>query len=231
MSLQFNKQPGPRERHLKRKANNPLFPESARSVSQDEILQARQQDEMELIAFMNNFQLLVQEAISLKPETDSEIILDLKERLDKSYAQCCTLPGDQAQIKRAVERLVDAIMSAVRVGAQDDPTALGKLDDELAARKSHFALHEYKLVADLMLEESPIANDELVPSLLNEEHDGLIATLNLFEEEALATIYQQAKSLLQSLQESGNDIPAAWQRLNTIETFLTQLTPANSPLN
>ena len=231
MSLEFNDQPGPRERHLRRKANNPLFPDSARNISQDDVLQARQQDEMELIAFMNNFQSLVQEAINLKPETDSEIILDLKERLDKSYAQCCSLPGDQSQIKQAVEKLIDAIMSAVRLGAQNDPSALAKLDDEVIARKNHFALHDHKLVADLMLEESPIASDELVPSLLSEEHDGLVATLNLFEEEALATIYQQAKTMLQSFQKSGNDLPKAWERLKTIETFLTQLTPQDSPIN
>lgn len=231
MSLQFNSQPGPRERHLMRKANNPLFPEAARHVTQDDVIQARQQDEMELIEFMNNFQTLVQEAINLKPETDSEIILDLKARLDQSYGQCCTLPGDQSQIKQAVEKLIDAIMSAVRISAQDDPKALGKLEDEVTARESHYALHEFKLVADLMLEESPIASDELVACLLSEEQDGLIAALNLFEEEALAAIYQQAKSLLQSIPGSENSLANAWQRLGIIETFLTQLTPEDSPLN
>lgn len=231
MSLQFNSQPGPRERHLQRKAENPLFPETSRIVTQDDILQARQQDEMELIDFMNNFQTLVQEAINLKPETDSEIILDLKARLDQSYGHCCTLPGEQKQIKQAVEKLIDAIMSAVRIGAQDDPKALSKLEDEVTARQSHYALHEFKLVADLMLEESPIASDELVPCLLSEDQPGLIAALNLFEEEALAAIYQQAKSLLQSIPGSENTLTDAWNRLNTIETFLTQLTPEDSPVN
>jgi len=231
MPLRFNDQPGPRERHLRRKTNNPLFSEAGRSVSQNDILHARQQDEMDLVTFMNEFQALVQEAVELKPEADSEIILNLKERLDKSYAQCCTLPGDQDQIKQAVIKLIDVIMEAVRVGAQNDLSALEKLDEEERARKDHFALHNHKLVADLMLEESPIASDELVPSLLSEEHEGLVATLNLFEEEVLATIYQQAKSLLQSLMDSGNDLPEAWERLETIESFLTQLTPENSPLN
>lgn len=231
MSLQFNEQPGPRERHLQRRANNPLFPEPARQVSQADIMQARQQDEMELIAFMNDFQKLVHEAINLKPETDSDTILDLKERLDRSYAQCCTLPGDQTQIKQAVEKLIDAIMNAVRVGAQNDPAAMAKLEDEAVARQSHFALHNHKLVADLMLESSPIAQDELVASLLSEEMEGLLATLNLFDEEVLASIYRQAKELLQSLKSSGHDLPEAWQRLQAIETFLTQLTPDNTPVN
>ena len=139
MNLQFAKQPGPRERRLQRKANNQLFPETVRNISQQDIDQARQQDDMELINFMNDFQSLVQEAIDLKPETNSEIILDLKERLDKSYAHCCALPGDQSQIKQAVRKLIEAVMGAVRGGASTDPKALQELEEEQQAREIHFA--------------------------------------------------------------------------------------------
>jgi hypothetical protein len=231
MTLKFSEQPGPRERHLKRKAGNLLFPEDRRAVSQQDIEQARQQDDMELISFMNDFQLLVQEAIDLKPDTDSETVLSLKERLDQSYAHCCTLPGDQTQIKQAVKKLIDAVMAAVRSGAANDQKALNELEKEQQAREIHFDLHEHKLVADLMLEESPIAQDELIASLLTEDEQGLSATLNLFEEEALSAIYQQAKELLQSIDNSEKIIPDAWQRLQTIETFLTQLASNNISVN
>lgn len=231
MSLQFSEHPGPRERHLQRKLGNILFPEAQRDITQQDIEQARQQDEMELISFMNEFQSLVQEAIELKPETDSETILDLKERLDKSYAQCCTLPGDQSQIKQAVKKLIDAVMGAVRSGAAMDPKALQELDEEQQAREIHFALHDQQLVADLMLEDSPIHENELIPCLLSESREGLIATLNLFEEEALSAIYQQAKSLLQSIDNSQETLPEAWQNLQAMETFLTQLASKNTPVN
>lgn len=231
MSLQFSQQPGPRERHLQRKANNPLFPENMRNVQQQDIDAARQQDDMELITFMNGFQSLVQEAIDLKPETDSETILDLKERLDKSYAQCCALPGDQSQIKEAVKKLIDAVMAAVRSGATMDPKAMQELEEEQQAREIHFALHDQQLVADLMLEDSPIMEDELIPSLLSETTEGLVATLNLFEEEALSAIYQQAKSHLQSIASSEETLPAAWENLRTMETFLTQLASQETTAN
>ena len=231
MSLQFSKQPGPRERHLRRKANNPLFPAAVRNVSQQDIDGAREQDDMELITFMNGFQLLVQEAIDLKPETDSDTILSLKDRLDKSYAHCCALPGDQSQIKQAVRKLIEAVMGAVRSGAGMDPKALQELDEEQQAREIHFALHDQQLVADLMLEDSPILEDELIPSLLNEKNEGLIATLNLFEEEALSAIYLQAKDLLQSINNSETQLPAAWQNLHTMESFLTQLASSHTPVN
>ena len=231
MNLQFSQHPGPRERHLQRKSDNILFSEDVRNVTQEQVEQARQQDEMELISFMNDFQSLVKEAIELKPETDSETILDLKERLDKSYAQCCALPGDQTQIKQAVKKLIDAVMAAVRSGASMDPKAMQELDEEQQAREVHFALHDQQLVADLMLEESPILEDELIPSLLSETTEGLTATLNLFEEDALSAIYQQAKTLLQSIENSEQILTDAWQNLHTMETFMTQLASQNTSVN
>ena len=231
MNLQFSSQPGPRERHLQRKANNLLFPETARDISQQDIDDARQQDEMELISFMNQFQLLVQEAIDLKPETDSEIILNLKERLDKSYAQCCALPGDQSQIKEAVKKLINAVMVAVRSGAETDPKALQELNEEQQAREIHFALHDQQLVADLMLEDSPIMQDELIAVLLSDSTVGLTAALNLFEEDALSVVYQQAKSFLQSIDNSETELPDAWHNLQTMEDFLTQLASNHTPVN
>ncbi|MEJ2142678.1 MAG: hypothetical protein P8Y24_10075 [Gammaproteobacteria bacterium] len=231
MSLHFSEQPGPRERHLRRKANNPLFPESVRHVTQEDIEKARQQDNVELINFMNEFQVLVQEAIDLKPETDSEVILSLKERLDKSYAQCCALPGDQAQIKQAVKKLIDAVMTAIHSGAGTDPKALKELQEEQQAREIHFALHDHPLVADLMLDDSPVMQDELVASLLNETEEGLTAALNLFEEEALSALYQQAKSLLQSIGNSETTLEQAWQNLHMMENFLTRLASDHNPRN
>lgn len=231
MNLQFSSQPGPRERHLQRKANNLLFPEPVRNVSQQDIDDARQQDDMELITFMNQFQSLVQEAIDLKPETDSEIVLALKERLDKSYAQCCALPGDQSQIKQAVKKLINAVMVAVRSGAETDPKALQELEEEQQAREIHFSLHEQPLVADLMLDDSPIMQDELIACLLSDSTEGLSAALNLFEEDALSAIYKQARSFLQSINNSESELPDAWQNLETMENFLTQLASNNTPVN
>lgn len=231
MSLQFSEYPGPRERHLQRKADNLLFPENVRTVTQQDVELARQQDEIELLSFMNEFQLLVQEAIDLKPETDSETILSLKDRLDKSYAQCCALPGDQTQIKQAVRKLIDAVMGAVRSGAQTDPKALQELDEEQQAREIHFALHDHQLVADLMFENTPIQQDELIPSLLSEKNESLSATLSLFEEEALSAIYQQSKELLQSIDNSETTMADAWQNLQTMQTFLTQLVSQDTTIN
>lgn len=195
MSLNFSSHPGPRERHLQRKYQNPLFGDEAHKIDQAQISQSQQEDETELNHFLRYFRDLVQEAIDLKPETESEVVLDIKERLDKCYAHCCALPGEQSEIKAAVNKLIEVIMKAVRQGAANDPIAQTKLDEEDIARKMHFELHEHPFIADLLLPDSPISEDELVPSLLSESEATITAALHVFDPPQLAQIQQTANKL------------------------------------
>lgn len=223
MPIQFSQQPGPRERHLQRKYRNPLFPDS-NHIDADEVMQARKQDETELNHFLRYFRDLVQEAVELQPNSDSDVILDIKERLDQCYVQCCALPGDHSEIKQAVNKLVQVIMLAVRQGAANDPVALGKLDEEEQARQLHNRLADEVFVADIILPDSPIEQHELVPSLLSESAEAVQTALQLFDTEQLSTIYQEARSLLKKMEQSGQPLSEARQRLQQIESALADAT-------
>ncbi|VAX12410.1 hypothetical protein MNBD_GAMMA24-2401 [hydrothermal vent metagenome] len=220
MTLKFSPHPGPRERHLRRRYHNPLFPAARQKVSESQLKDARKADEKELNHFLRYFRDLVQEAIDLKPEAESETILDLKERLDKCYAHCCALPGEKSEIQAAINKLIEVIMKAVRQGAANDPVALDKLAEENSARQMHNELHQFSLVADLMLPDSPISKDDLVPSLLTEPEAGLNATLQLFDPAQLAEIYQQAKTRIQQLPANMANQPKLNKKIKLIETRL-----------
>lgn len=223
MDIDFSPQPGPRERHLQRKYRNPLFPDGER-IDARQLREAREQDEAELEHFLRYFRDLVQEAVDLQPNSDSEVILDIKERLDQCYLQCCALPGDHSEIKQAVNRLIQVIMAAVRQGAANDPVALGKLDDEDQARQLHNRLADEVFVADLILPDSPIGQSELVPSLLSESAQAVAFALQLFDAEQLSTIYQEAKERVEQTAQQGHTLPDARQRLKQIETALAEAT-------
>ncbi len=220
MTLKFSPHPGPRERHLRRRYDNPLFPAERQDVSETQLQEAREADEKELNHFLRYFRDLVQEAIDLKPEAESETILDLKERLDKCYAHCCALPGEKSEIQAAINKLIEVIMKAVRQGAANDPIALNKLAEEDTARQMHNELHQFSLTADLMLPDSPINKEELVPSLLSEPETGLNAALQLFEQAQLAQIYEQAKELIQQLPADMDRQAEFNEKIKLIETHL-----------
>lgn len=223
MPIEFSHQPGPRERHLQRKYRNPLFPDAG-TIDAEQVREAREQDAAELDHFLRYFRDLVQEAVDLQSNSESDVILDIKERLDQSYIQCCALPGNHHEIKQAVNRLIEVIMAAVRQGAANDPVALGKLDDEDEARQLHNRLADEVFVADLILPESPIGQSELVPSLLSESQQAVTAALQLFDVEQLSTIYPEAKTLLEQIQQQGHALPEAQQRLQQIEAALAEAT-------
>lgn len=220
MTMNFSPAPGPHERHLKRRLLNPLFPKPEKELTQDDVDNAQRKDEENLLSFMTHFQSVVQKTTELGGNSESEIVLEIKEQLDECYATSCAMPGDHSNLKVAIKKLITAIMAAIRKGAEDDATALKKLDEEEVAREMHNELHERKLIADLMLENSPILENELTPTLLNEDADDLDAALQLFSTEQLELIVKDAQALLESLREDGHEIPHAWERFQQIKLAL-----------
>jgi len=220
MNMNFSPTPGPHERHLKRRLLNPLFSQPERELTQQDIDEAQKKDEENLLKFMTYFQSVVQKTTQLGSNSESDVVLQIKEQLDECYATSCAMPGDHSNLKVAVNKLIMAIMSAIRKGAADDPVALNKLDEENAARELHNELHEIKLIADLMLENSPILENELTPTLLNEEANDLEAALQLFGTEQLDLIVKDAQTLLENLRKDGHEIPHAWERFQQIKLAL-----------
>ncbi len=224
MTMNFSLNPGPHERHLKRRLLNPLYPQPENGLTQADIDSAQQKDEEDLLSFMTYFQSVVQRTTELGNSSESDIVLELKEQLDQCYATSCAMPGDHSNLKIAISKLITAIMAAIRKGAAGDPVALKKLDEEEVAREMHNQLHERKLIADLMLENSPILEHELTPTLLNEEADDLNAALQLFNSEQLNLVVKDAQNLLEKLRQNGHEIPHAWERFQQIKNAAEALT-------
>lgn len=223
MKPTFSTHPGAHERQLIRCADNPLFAPVRRQVIQIEVTQAQRRDQEEATAFQSRLRELVQRAIDLPPQADSEVVLKLKEDLDQAYEQACGLAGDPREIKTALKKLLEIVMRAVWRGAGDDAAAQANLREEEAARATHFALLEYPLIADLLRPDSAIASDELVATLLSDSSAALNAALALFDADQLALICQDAAQQLKAHDRSDPRIGAAYERLADIERHLARL--------
>jgi hypothetical protein len=220
--------PGVREQQLLRKMNNPLFGEVRSKVGKDDLAQARLEDGLEKDRFLTAFQTLVQQAVDLQPDTPSETVLELKAELDHSYQQACALPGDMTPIKESIIRLVDLIMQAIRAGAGNDAHVQQQLIEEDIARKAHYELQEIPLVAALMHPDSPVAADELIPSLLSEAEQSLAATLALFDEQQMAALCHDAGVFL-AQHDPERRLADPWARLQLIEHHYRRLQPSKPP--
>ena len=181
--------PGAYERQLQRKYENAaLFGINQSDITNEKVLIERQRDADDVEQFMTSFREVVERAVSLKPNEQSDIILKLKEELDQHYQTCCSLQGDMSKIKQALKTLIQAIMNAVRNGAGNDLAAQTKLDEEDVAREEHFRLQEYTFIADLMRENKSINANELALSLLTEPMNILTEAVDLFQPQEIAKL-------------------------------------------
>ena len=226
--MKYNSEAGKIERHLLRKQGNLLFPMLEQSVLPEAIEQARQQDQMALQKFIEDFQALVKKAVDLEPNTPSEKVLELKEELDRCFQVSYTVPGDLEEIRKAIQTLVKSIMQAVWKGIGNDDYARQKLQDEEIARDMHFQLQQNPLIADLTDPDSQIQESELIPSLLSETTESLQQVMQIFDEQQTTAIFYEAKTFLDTT-DPNKEIPLAWDCFAIIKEIFLAAETTNIP--
>ena len=209
------------ERHLQRKDGNPLFGLPVADYSGDEYIQARQRDNEKLHRFHDEMRKVIQQAIELDANVESEVILELRGKLDQLYARCSGFGSSCSEHKQNIRKLIELVMKAVWQAAGDDPQARMELEQEEMARQQHYRLLEYPLVADLLLPDTPIENDELIPALLDASTEELEAVLWLFEHEQLQQLSVEAEKVLENLKNSGVEAEQAWENLQQIKAHMS----------
>lgn len=221
--LCFSARPGAYERHLQRRAGNPLFRLADTHLLQAEVDQARARDQQDLHAFIEAFQDTVKQAAALDGSVDSDIVLKLREDLENLYVSCSSLAGELQQFQEALRKLIQLCMHSIRSGAEEDPQALKKLDDEEAARQLYFELLKTPMIADLVRNDGLIAEAELIPSLLSEEPDTLQRVLQLFNTEQIDALLEQTRSFVAALEEDLRFISRAQEKLAAMEEYRKSL--------
>ncbi len=220
MQIPFSEKPGRHERHYRRRLDNPLF-DSPTQLSDEALLEVQQRDHEELVAFVAELRQVVERAVSLKPQEESEVVLALKADLERLYETTVGLADEQGANQQAIEHLLDAIMRTIRANAEGDALAAQELEMEAQARALHFQLLKEPLVADLLHPQTVIAPAELVPTLLSESESAVTAALQLFDPAQRAQLATDARALL-SARDPDRKLERAWARLAQIEEGLPQ---------
>lgn len=219
MQIPFSELPGRHERHYRRRLDNPLFNPPA--LADDEVLsEAQRLDHEELIAFIEELRQVVARAVALKPQTETEDVLALKEDLERLYETAAGLADDQEGSRAAIRELLAVIMRTIQGNAEGDALAAQELEMEEQARRLHFGLLQQPLVSDLLHPQSVIDADELVPTLLSESEAAVQAALQLFDPEQRQELAAHARALLEA-RDPEHLRPEAWQRLELLAAALS----------
>lgn len=199
MSVPFSELPGRHERHFRRRLDNPLFPNPSER-NDDDLLEAQRLDHEEIVAFVEELRGVVQGAISLKPNEETEVVLKLKEDLERLYETSAGLADDQQGNQQAIEQLLGVVMRTVAGNTGGDSLAEQELHMEAQARALHFQMLQIPLIADLLHPQSLIEADQLVATLMSEGPEAVEAAIQMFEPEQVQQIAAQAQALVDSLQ-------------------------------
>ena len=221
MNLFFSDRPGAHERHVRRKVNNPLFGNI--QITQDDIQRARERDELELQSFLEQFHALAKDASQFDANVDADKLIELKQRLEHCYEQSCMVMGSMNEIQQAISRLIDSIMKSLLYAAKDDEDANTRLLDEFNAKARHFELLQHKLIADLLHPDSPITSADLVPVLLSASEKAASAASQLFTEEQLSFVCQQARIMLEGIDSEHSKIIHARKIVQLLESEHTRM--------
>ena len=217
MNPLFSEQPGRWERHVIRRWKNPLFAVQSDAM---ELQQAQLKDQQELGQFMDDFRELVQQVAELGDQAEAEDILKYKQRLDRAYERSAVLGGDKQEVQAMIRRLIDSISTTMARGMSTDFEAMDRMDKEQRAREIHFTMLEDALVADIICQDTPIGEDELVPVLLSEAEAAVEKALQLFSPEQLMLLISMAEQLLASLADDVAQKPALQQRIQLLQKHL-----------
>lgn len=218
-----SKTPGPHERHLRRKVNNLLFGDRQTALTDDLLKKAQQKDRNFILEYQKEFHDVLEKTVALKPNEESDIILKLKERLEKLYEMSAAINDKQDELRPAIAKLLQIIMAAVRKGAGNDVQAQDELNQEDMAREAHFKLLESSLAADLLNPQSPIDTEELAPTLLSVGKSDLSLVIQIFDEAQLLLLASDAEKLIEKLKPPKENKSRAEENLAIIKNHITHL--------
>mgnify|MGYP000965031368 CR=1 FL=1 len=196
MSVPFSELPGRHERHYRRRLDNPLFAQPLQFSEQD-LLEAQRLDHEELMTFITDLRAVVTRAIAFKPNEETEVVLQLKEDLERLYETSAGLADEQQQHQQAIAQLLEVVMGGIARNAHGDSLAEQELEMEAQARALHFELLQTPLVADLLHPHSLISEEQLVATLLTESVEAVGQVVNLFDQTQRQALFDEAGALLQ----------------------------------
>lgn len=160
--IEWHEMPGCFERHLQRRYNNPLFPLGRRTVSSEELKEARKKDSNDLKEFIKQFTLWLSEAGKLN---DKSQIDDLQHCLqDTQYLAklAFAVGGDLDEEISTLDGMEDRIRAFTNMRLPEGAELLKKAHDLSAVQRNSY-------LAQVSRKDTPILESEQLAALLSED--------------------------------------------------------------
>lgn len=160
--IDWRETPGCFERHLQRRCNNPLFPSERRTISSEELNEARKKDDSNLKEFIKQYTLWLCGASNLKENSSIDDLQHCLQDTQHLAELAAAVGGDlenELSVLETIEKKITSFMSArVPQGAELLETA-----------HSCSAVKRIPYFAQAGIKDTPILKTEELASLLSED--------------------------------------------------------------
>lgn len=201
--LQLSSNPGAHEYHLRRRHNNPYFPESRRKVSPEDLAKARRKDKEDCISCQKNLEQLLKEIAALPPTTTSSNLHRLRERIDGLIFFSMGIGGPATDIASKADQLRETLISNLRAAFVGDEETLSSIDDADAYHKDRVRAFYISVVAQILRENSPTPQDETIPSILSEDPSAIAICINSLPDDIRALLEAEGLKILRETLDDG----------------------------
>lgn len=160
--IERNKRPGCFERHLQRRYNNPLFPLKRRSISKEELTDARKKDTQNFKDFLKQYTLWLDNVKNINENSSlNDLMISLK---DTHYliVLAATFGGDLEEEISVLKHMEEKFTSIMNIKL---PQGTKNIKDIHSLN----IIESTPYLAQLKIKDTPILKDEELATLLSED--------------------------------------------------------------
>lgn len=190
------------EAHLIIRRNNPYFPEAKRTVSHDELADAKRKDKEDYIYCQRCLEKLKEGIEALPSIAKSGDLLVLRERIDDRIFFSLGLGGPAAEISSKAQQLRETIMLNMRAAFSENQEMLDNIQKADTHHKDTVRTFFIPVLAQILRNDSPIPQDEIISTILSEDPSTIAIFINSLPEDSRALIEIEG---LKVLREALND--------------------------
>jgi hypothetical protein len=210
--LEWSENPACFERHLKRKHNNPLFPEPDREVTQEQIDRARERDREDAAKLERDLADVASDLQKLPALARPRDVAPIRERIDELLDRAAAIGGQADLTRGALHELRKALINNLRKAFKGNGKLLNALEEAERYHCSRVEIFHDPPVAQLLR----IPSSDLIPAMLSESPEIIEKIMCMVDEDKREPVAKEACGLLKSALAQGKVMPLAEEKLKAI---------------
>ena len=216
--LKWSTNPGCFERHLQRKYNNPLFPESERSVNQYKINQARERDSIDASKLLQSVNDILHDFAAIVNPCTGDVIDQFRGRIDNLLKRAAEIGGELSSEPITILTTIrTSLMESWRAGIEGNNQASESLRRAEVFNQARSLVVHIPFIAQMGRKDRPIKSEHMVPALLCESPETIRTVMSVMDGETRALVRQAAEEVAARVQEEGALIPLLEEKLRALD--------------